>query len=126
MGTSSPIVQESCTYVAHFSPVPNSVSKYGAFYSSKVGIFQAAEGEEGGKTFPDPFFGGEGPQRTTCIQCGGCMMGCRHGAKNTLDLGYLYLAEKYGARVFPETRVVNVKPMGGIGDGSAGYEVCTV
>jgi len=96
------------------------------FYSSQVGIFQAAEGKEGGKTFPDPFFGGEGPQRTTCIQCGGCMMGCRHGAKNTLDLGYLYLAEKYGARVFPETRVVNVKPMGGIGDGSAGYEVCTV
>jgi len=78
------------------------------FYSSQVGIFQAAEGKEGGKTFPDPFFGGEGPQRTTCIQCGGCMMGCRHGAKNTLDLGYLYLAEKYGARVFPETRVVNV------------------
>ncbi len=96
------------------------------FYRTKVGIFEPAEGEPGGKTFPDPFFGGEGPERTTCIACGGCMMGCRYGAKNTLDLGYLYLAEKRGARVFPETKVVNVKPLGGASDGSAGYEVQTV
>ncbi len=65
------------------------------------------------------------------------MMGCRYGAKNTLDLNYLYLAEKRGARVFPETRVVDVKPIGGASsgsvqsnsgsnDGSAGYEVDTV
>ncbi|MBZ5613219.1 MAG: cholesterol oxidase [Acidobacteriia bacterium] len=96
------------------------------FYCTKVSIFQPAEGEPGGKTFPDPFFGGEGPPRTTCVGCGGCMMGCRYGAKNTLDLGYLYLAEKHGAQVFPETRVVNVKPLDGISDGSNGYEICTV
>jgi cholesterol oxidase len=99
------------------------------FYCTNVGIFQAAEGEPGNQTFADPFFGGEGPARTTCIGCGGCMMGCRYGAKNTLDLGYLYLAEKHGARIFPETRVVNVKPIVGAGadsDGSAGYEVETV
>ena len=54
------------------------------------------------------------------------MMGCRHGAKNTLDLGYLYLAEKRGAQVFPETRVIDVKPLRGASDGSAGYEVRTV
>jgi len=96
------------------------------FYCTNVGIFQPAEGQPGNQTFPDPFFEGEGPARTTCIACGGCMMGCRYGAKNTLDLGYLYLAEKHGARVFPETRVVNVKPLGGISDGSAGYEVDTV
>jgi len=96
------------------------------FYCTKVGIFQPAEGESGGQTFPDPYFGGEGPARTTCIACGGCMMGCRYGAKNTLDLGYLYLAEKQGARIFPETRVVNVKPLRGVEDGSAGYEVQTV
>ena len=96
------------------------------FYRMNVGIFQPAEGEPGNQTFPDPFFGGEGPARTTCLGCGGCMMGCRYGAKNTLDLGYLYLAEKHGARLFPETRVVNVKPLGGAGDGSAGYEVGTV
>jgi cholesterol oxidase len=96
------------------------------FYCTKVGIFQPAEGALGNQIFPDPFFGGEGPARTTCIGCGGCMMGCRYGAKNTLDLGYLYLAEKHGARIFPETRVVNLKPLNGTSDGSAGYEVSTV
>ncbi len=70
--------------------------------------------------------GEKAPTRTTCIACGGCMMGCRHGAKNTLDLTYLYLAEKHGTRVFPETQVVNVKPLGGVSDGGAGYEVRTV
>jgi cholesterol oxidase len=53
-------------------------------------------------------------------------MGCRYGAKNTLDLSYLYLAEKHGARVFPETRVVDVKPLAGSAVGSDGYEVHTV
>ncbi|MFZ0419682.1 MAG: GMC oxidoreductase [Candidatus Sulfotelmatobacter sp.] len=96
------------------------------FYCTKVGIFQPAAGEPAGQTFSDPFFGGEGPARTTCIGCGGCMIGCRYGAKNTLDLTYLYLAEKRGTRIFPETRVVNVKPLGGIADGSMGYEVATV
>jgi cholesterol oxidase len=96
------------------------------FYCTKVGIFQPAQGEPGNQTFPDPFFGGEGPARTTCTACGGCIMGCRYGAKNTLDLGYLYLAEKHGAQLFPETRVVNVKPLGGTSDGSGGYEVSTI
>jgi cholesterol oxidase len=53
-------------------------------------------------------------------------MGCRHGAKNTLDLTYLYLAEKRGARVFPERKVVDVKPLGALRDGSSGYEVRTI
>ena len=88
--------------------------------------FEPPEGAAGGETFPDPFFGGEGPERTTCIGCGGCMMGCRHGAKNTLDMNYLYLAEKHGAKVFAETKVVDVRPLDGIADGSNGYEVHTV
>ncbi len=96
------------------------------FYRTSVAIFQAPEGEPGGNTFPDPFFGGEGPARTTCIGCGGCMMGCRHGAKNTLDLNYLYLAEKRGTHIFPETKVVDVAPLDGDEDGSHGYEVRTV
>ena len=96
------------------------------FYRTSVAIFQAPEGEPGGNTFPDPFFGGEGPARTTCIGCGGCMMGCRYGAKNTLDLNYLYLAEKRGAEVFAETRVVDVKPLNGTEDGTDGYTVRTV
>lgn len=96
------------------------------FYRTNVAIFQAREGEEGGKTVSDPFFRGEGPERTTCRGCGGCMMGCRHGAKNTLDMNYLYLAEKHGAQIFPETRVVDVKPLAGAADGSRGYEVTCV
>ena len=54
--------------------------------------------QEPGKTVPDPFFGGAGPERTGCIQCGECMTGCRHGAKNTLTTNYLYLAEKQRRR----------------------------
>ncbi len=64
-----------------------------------------------GKTQPDPYFGGEGPRRTGCIYCGACMTGCRFGAKNTLDKNYLYLAEKRGAEVFPNTRVTAVRPL---------------
>ena len=54
------------------------------------------------------------------------MMGCRYNAKNTLDKNYLYLAEKHGARVFPETKVVDVAPLNGRADGADGYEVRTV
>jgi cholesterol oxidase len=46
------------------------------------------------------------------------MVGCRYNAKNTLDKNYLYLAEKHGARVFAETRVVDVTPLNGAADGS--------
>lgn len=92
------------------------------FYPTSVAGFQ---GDPQGVTHPDPYFGGEGPDRTTCIGCGGCMMGCRYNAKNTLDKNYLYLAEKHGAHVFEETRVVDVRPLGEA-DGSGGYEVRTV
>ena len=96
------------------------------FYRTSVAILQAPEGQPGGETVPDPYFNGEGPERTTCKACGGCMMGCRHGAKNTLDLNYLYLAERRGAKVFAETRVVDVRPLDGTADGTQGYEVRTL
>ena len=96
------------------------------FYKTSVAILQGSEGDLTPRTMPDPFFGGQGPARTTCNGCGGCMMGCKNGAKNTLDLNYLYLAEKLGAQVFPETKVVDVRPLGGMADGSAGYEVTAV
>jgi cholesterol oxidase len=70
----------------------------------------------------DPFFGGEGPDRTPCSLCGRCMVGCPHGSKNTLVKNYLYLAEKRGARVMPERTVIDIRPLGA-GDGSDGYEV---
>ena len=100
------------------------------FYRTRVAVFQGSLGDPPGVTHPDPYFGGEGPQRTTCVGCGGCMMGCRYGAKNTLDQNYLFLAEKRGAQVFAETRVVDVRPLDGSPDGSSdgsnGYEVFTV
>jgi len=96
------------------------------FYRTRVGIFEPKPGDPGGKTYPDPYFGGEGPERTTCIACGGCMMGCPHNSKNTLDKNYLYFAEKHGARVFAETKVVDVAPLNGTPDGADGYEVHTV
>jgi cholesterol oxidase len=86
-----------------------------------VGIFFG----EPGATVSDPFFGGEGPDRTGCKLCGRCMVGCPHGAKNTLVKNYLYFAEKRGAQVMPERTVIDVRPLGA-GDGSEGYEVESV
>jgi len=80
---------------------------------------------EPGRTVSDPFFGGEGPERTGCHLCGRCMVGCQHGAKNTLVKNYLYFAEKRGARVLPERTVVDIRPIGPA-DGSEGYEVESV
>ena len=59
----------------------------------------------------DPFFGGVGPPRRGCIECGECMTGCRHGAKNTLLQNYLYLAEQAGAVVHPMTTVTRIRPL---------------
>jgi cholesterol oxidase len=80
---------------------------------------------EPGVTVSDPFFGGEGPARTGCRECGRCMVGCPHGSKNTLVKNYLYLAEKRGAQVMPERTVVDVRPLGD-GSGKDGYEVESV
>jgi cholesterol oxidase len=71
---------------------------------------------------PDPYFAGEGPARVGCNFCGACMTGCRVGAKNTLDRNYLYLAEKRGVQVRPETEVKAVREQP---DGK-GYVVETV
>jgi cholesterol oxidase len=71
-----------------------------------VGVFFGPDGKKApGRTVPDPYFGGAGPERTGCIECGSCMTGCRYGAKNTLVKNYLGLAEKAGAEVLPMTTV---------------------
>jgi len=66
---------------------------------------------EAGITVPDPYFNGEGPARAGCNHCGGCMVGCRHNAKNTLPKNYLYFAEKNGAEIKAEVEVVDVRPL---------------
>lgn len=76
---------------------------------------------EPGKTVDDPYFEGEGPPRTGCIRCGGCMLGCQHGAKNTLDKNYLWLARKLGLVLQADTEVTAVRPL--CSDGSGGYRV---
>ena len=74
-----------------------------------------------GETEADPYFCGEGPARTGCTLCGGCMTGCRYDAKNTLDKNYLYFAEKFGATIFAEHKVLEVRPLGE--DGAGGYRI---
>lgn len=74
-----------------------------------------------GQDAPDPYFEGEGPARTGCTFCGACMTGCRVGAKNTLDRNYLYLAEKRGAVVLPETEVLAVRPRAAASGDGEGY-----
>ena len=75
------------------------------FVQTPVGVFFGKDEPQPGKTVKDPFFGGVGPDRTGCIECGECMTGCRHGAKNTLVKNYLGLAERAGATVHPLTTV---------------------
>lgn len=98
--------------------VARSMGREQGFHPVDVGVYFG----EAGKEAPDPYFGGEGPARTGCTQCGGCMVGCRVGAKNTLDKNYLYFAEKRGVTIIPETRVIRITPLDG-GEGLTGYRI---
>ena len=80
------------------------------FHLTKVGVYF---GDSPGRQAPDPFFGGAGPRRAACTECGACMTGCRNGAKNMLTENYLYLAERAGARLMPLTMVTAVRPWRG-------------
>ncbi|MEU6575048.1 GMC family oxidoreductase [Streptomyces sp. NPDC046805] len=98
------------------------------FHMTPVGVFfgdgKDADGEakaKAGEQVADPYFGGAGPSRNACTECGECMTGCRHGAKNTLNENYLHLAEKAGAVVHPMTTVVSVTD-----DSRGGYAVATL
>ena len=84
----------------------------GTFHHTPVGVIF---GDEPGADVGDPYFGGVGPDRNACLNCGECMTGCRHNAKNTLVKNYLYLAEKNGAEVLPLTTVTAVRPLDGGG-----------
>ena len=91
------------------------------FRLAPVGVFFGRDGaKEPGTTVPDPYFGGAGPERRGCLECGECMIGCKHGAKNQLDTNYLALAEAAGVQVIPDTTVTRVRPLTG-----GGYAVDT-
>ena len=99
-----------------FSPADEALKKashalgFGdTFQMAPLGIYFG----EAGKEVPDPYFGGQGPTRTGCTNCGECMTGCRHGAKNTLVKNYLFLAEKLGTKIMPLTKVVNIEQVDG-------------
>ncbi len=85
-----------------------------AYSPTTVGVYFGEKEVE----VPDPYFQGRGPSRTGCAQCGGCMIGCRNNAKNTLDKNYLYLAEKLGLILEADTEVTWIRPLSG-----GGYEV---
>ncbi|GAA4077151.1 GMC oxidoreductase [Nocardioides kongjuensis] len=90
------------------------------FHATPVGVFFGGPSQSPGDSVEDPYFGGVGPRRNTCTDCGECMTGCRHNAKNTLVKNYLYLAEQNGAEVHPLTTVTRVRPLAG-----GGYRVDT-
>jgi len=103
----------------HLRAVAERIGAGSSFTLTPVGVFfgdgEDADGRtkaEPGEEVPDPFFGGKGPRRRACVECGECMTGCRHGAKNTLTENYLYLAEAAGAVVHPLTTVTGIREDG--------------
>jgi cholesterol oxidase len=101
----------------HLEATAHAMGAGDTYGPTPMAIWFGAPGEEG-VTVPDPFFGGEGPDRTGCRLCGACLVGCPYGSKNTLDLNYLWLAERRGARIRPDTRVDTIAELPG-----GGYEV---
>lgn len=100
-----------------------------SFTRTPCGVFFG----EAGVSVPDPYFGGTGPARTGCTRCGGCTMGCDVGAKNTLVKNYLWFAERAGVTIVPETEVMDIRPLAGLGApgdqggnaGACGYAIHT-
>ncbi len=81
------------------------------FHPTPVAVYFGRPGEPA----EDPYFGGVGPRRTGCTECGACMTGCRVGAKNTLVKNYLHLAETAGATIHPLTTVTALRSTPGGG-----------
>lgn len=87
------------------------------FRRTPVGVYF---GDGPGVESADPYFGGAGPTRSGCRECGECMTGCRHNAKNTLVKNYLHLAESAGAEVHERTTVTRIIPQA-----EGGFELLT-
>jgi len=89
--------------------VADALQKGDSFRQTEVGVF--FNEQTPGEPVPDPYFHGEGPERSGCTHCGACMVGCRENGKNTLMKNYLYFAEKWGARILPEATVTDIRPI---------------
>lgn len=68
------------------------------------------------------FDGGDGPSasvhgrrthRRACLRCGECVLGCNHGAKNTLDYTFLTAAQRAGAQLRTSCEAVTIQPHDG-------------
>lgn len=94
-----------------FRQIAREMGREATYHSTEVAIHFG----EPGQTASDPYFDGAGPERTGCTLCGGCMVGCRHDAKNTLDKNYLYFAQRLGAEVIAETQVQAIRELPGNG-----------
>jgi cholesterol oxidase len=94
-----------------------------SFQPTRVGVFFGGAQDADGAEKQDPYFNGSGPARNTCIHCGGCLVGCRYNAKNTLPKNYLYFAEKWGAKILPEANVHNIIPLAASETDGARYEI---
>jgi cholesterol oxidase len=92
------------------------------FAPTEVGVLFGPKGQEG-VDIPDPYFDGLGPDRKTCQYCGGCLVGCRYNAKNTLPKNYLYFAEKWGVEVVAEAQVEDIRPLEPEQTDQARYEI---
>ncbi len=95
------------------------IGRESTYRLTNVAVYFGKEGQPAA----DPYFDGEGPDRIGCELCGECMTGCRKDAKNSLDKNYLYFAEKFGARIFAENKVVDIEPLSP--GGEEGYLVRT-
>ena len=83
--------------------VSREMGAHDTFESVHVGVNIDGSDQES-----DPYFNGIGPLRKGCIECAGCMVGCRENAKNTLDRNYLWFAEKMGLEILPETKAEKI------------------
>jgi cholesterol oxidase len=88
--------------------VSKEMNVHDTFESVNVGVNLKGEDDT------DPYFNSLGPLRKKCTECGGCMVGCRENAKNTLDRNYLWFAEKMGLEILPETKAEEVSFVDGI------------
>ena len=115
MGVTTARCQSETDHLLH--EIAQEMGRGETYHATDVAVFFG----EPGKTVPDPYFGGTGPERAGCTLCGGCMVGCRHNAKNTLDKNYLYFAEQRGVEIITETEVRQIRELP-----NEGYELDTV